>query len=85
MVITKGEKTVEDYILEGVRGHYFSYGWERETGPSIYRVEQVGVTPGRGTESTLDVVIIDDEEKEGERKQFNLAIFKDSVEVFLGE
>ncbi len=84
MEYTKGDKTIQDYILDGgLQGKYFAYGWQSEDGqPAIFEVESLGVEPGRGLEATLEVKRVD-EKKAGERESLNLAIHKDNLEVHL--
>lgn len=85
MKITKGKKTVQDYMLDGgLRGKLFSYGWSSEEGPAIYEVEGIGKKDGLGLEGTLEV-IRRDERRNGEKTSLNLAIFKDNIEVFVEE
>ena len=81
MRITKGDKTVRDYLFEsGVKGRFFSYGWFGKNGPAVYNVERIGVTPGRGLEATLDIERVDDKKK-GKKESLNLAIHKEDFEV----
>ena len=85
MEVTKGEKTVRDYMLDGgLNGRLFSYGWDSPSGPSFYEVNGIGCEPSNGSIATLEVIGKNGIDK-GRRKGLNLSNHTNDLEVFTSE